>query len=183
MEEDICMKTLVVIDMQKDFIDGALGTDEAIAIIPNVKKKIQEYVDNKWNIVFTQDTHREDYLETNEGRHLQVPHCIVGSDGHKIPTELIPTEIPTGYECVVCLKHTFGYRSWLKNDLINFEDSDIEIIGLCTDICVITNALILKTCFPENNIIVDASCCAGTTPEKHKAALEVMKSCQIEVVG
>lgn len=173
------MKTLVVIDMQKDFIDGALGTDEAIAIIPNVKKKIQEYVDNKWDIVFTQDTHHKDYLKTNEGRHLPVPHCIIGSDGHKIPTDILPAD----YECVMCFKPTFGYKSWLVDGLINFEDSDIEIIGLCTDICVITNALILKTCFPENNIIVDASCCAGTTPEKHKAALEVMKSCQIEVVN
>lgn len=173
------MKTLVVIDMQKDFIDGALGTDEAIAIIPNVKKKIQEYVDNKWNIVFTQDTHDEDYLETNEGRHLPVLHCIIGSDGHKIPTDLLPAD----HDVVVCSKHTFGYKYWIVNDRINFEDSDIEIIGLCTDICVITNALILKTYFPENNIIVDASCCAGTTPEKHKAALEVTKSCQIDVVG
>jgi nicotinamidase-related amidase len=169
-------KVLIVIDMQNDFIDGALGTPEAKAIVPNVKKKIEEYNARGDEIIFTRDTHFENYFETNEGKHLPVEHCIDGTHGWEISAEL---------DCVGCPlvdKFTFGYSFW---DLyFKFEDIDeIMLVGLCTDICVVSNALILKAMFPEIDIAVDASCCAGVTPESHKAALTTMKMCQINVIG
>lgn len=176
------MKTLIVIDMQKDFIDGALGTPEAQAIVPNVQKKIREYLDNAHEVIFTRDTHGTNYMETNEGKNLPVPHCIIGTDGWQIPTEI---DVPN---CLHINKPTFGFTNWADDVVTNFdmydsESSEIEIIGLCTDICVVSNALILKALFPEIKITVDASCCAGVTPDTHKAALQTMKMCQINVIG
>jgi nicotinamidase-related amidase len=167
------MKTLIVVDMQNDFIDGALGTPEAQAIIPNVKKKIEEYDAREDAIVFTRDTHFENYLETNEGKHLPVEHCINGTYGWLIADEVNYPE----HRHVN--KKTFGYTLW------NYEGEfeEIELVGLCTDICVVSNALILKAQYPEINITVDASCCAGVTPESHQAALTTMKMCQINVIG
>ena len=165
-------KTLIVIDMQNDFVDGALGTKEAQAIVDNVRKKIQSYRDNGDTIIFTRDTHYEDYLDTNEGKHLPVPHCIHKTYGWQIVDGL---EVP-GCDCID--KPTFGSIDWFLFDL-----EDVEIVGLCTDICVVSNALIIKALFPDANVTVDASCCAGVTPESHKAALMTMKMCQINVIG
>lgn len=166
-------KTLIVIDMQNDFIDGALGTKEAQAIVPNVKKKIEEYDANGYDVVFTRDTHQNDYLSTNEGKHLPVAHCIEGTYGWQISSELDWESRPT------VDKPTFGNLNW--KTFFDFED--IEIVGLCTDICVVSNALILKAMYPDANITVDANCCAGVTPESHRAALTTMKMCQINVIG
>lgn len=163
-------KTLIVIDMQKDFIDGTLGTKEAQAIVPKVKKKIAEYRDRGDEIIFTRDTHQKDYLETNEGRYLPVVHCIEGTDGWKIWEGL---EVPGA---VYIDKQTFGYLDWAGLHL-----QEVELIGLCTDICVVSNALILKAVYPEIRVCVDADCCAGVTPESHRAALQTMKMCQVEV--
>ena len=170
------MKTLIAIDLQNDFIDGALGTKEAVAIIPNVKKKIEEYKSAGNQIIFTRDTHYDNYMETSEGKHLPVPHCIIGTDGWNIHSEI---DIP---ECVHLNKETFGfiYWNWCDED---FYGEEIELVGLCTDICVVSNAMLLKAMFPEIKITVDASCCAGVTPETHKAALQTMKMCQINVIG
>ena len=164
------MKTLIVIDMQNDFIDGSLGTAEAVAIVDNVKAKIKEYVDRGDQIIFTRDTHQEDYMETNEGKHLPVVHCIEGTDGWQIRDDLYVE----GAEIIN--KPSFGYTGW--NDY-SFEE--VELIGLCTDICVVSNALIIKALFPEIKVSVDSSCCAGVTPESHDAALKTMQMCQIEV--
>ena len=169
------MRTLIVVDMQNDFIDGDLGTPEAQAIVPNVKKKIEEYDASEDAIVFTRDTHYTNYFETSEGKNLPVMHCIMGTHGWKIADGL---EIKYGR---YINKPTFGWTGWKSFD---FEDDDeIEIVGLCTDICVVSNALILKAMFPNVNITVDASCCAGVTPESHKAALTTIKMCQINVIG
>ena len=165
-------KTLVVVDMQKDFIDGALGTKEAVAIVNNVKNKIAMYKENGDEIIFTRDTHQENFMETNEGKHLPVVHCIEGTEGWKIGE---------GLEVEGALyidKPSFGYMNWKDYDL-----KEVEIIGLCTDICVVSNALIIKATYPEIKVTVDASCCAGVTPETHKAALTTMKMCQVEVIG
>lgn len=165
-------KTLIVVDMQNDFIDGALGTKEAQGIVENVKKKIEKYQKSGEQIIFTRDTHTENYLETSEGKNLPVEHCMEGTSGWQIRDGL---EVE-GAQYVN--KPTFGYTQWNK---FNFEN--IELVGLCTDICVISNAMILKAMFPEIDITVDASCCAGVTPESHKNALEAMKMCQIKVIG
>lgn len=170
------MKTLIVIDMQNDFVTGVLGSKEAVAVLSNVKKKIDAYIAAGDEVIFTRDTHEENYLETNEGRHLPVPHCVKGTEGWQVVKEI---DCP---DCKHIDKPTFGYIHWSEQ----FKDSrisGIEIIGVCTDICVISNALILKAVFPEIDISVDASCCAGVTPETHRAALTAMKSCQIRVIG
>lgn len=163
-------KTLIVIDMQNDFIDGALGTKEAEAIVNNVKNKIDKYEKNGDEIIFTRDTHQKNYLETPEGMKLPVEHCIEGTYGW---------EIAEGLErenARYINKPTFGYTGW---NSMKFEK--IELVGLCTDICVVSNALILKSQFPDAKISVDSSCCAGVTPESHNSALETMKMCQIEI--
>lgn len=165
------MKTLIVVDMQKDFVDGSLGTKEAVAIVDNVKNKIHNYHEAGHQIIFTRDTHTEDYLNTNEGKHLPVKHCIEGTEGWQIVKGL---EVPG---CLYVNKPTFGWTHWAEMEL-----GDVELVGLCTDICVVSNALIIKALFPENNVSVDATCCAGVTPESHKAALETMKMCQIHVI-
>ena len=181
-------RTLIVVDMQNDFVTGPLGTEEARAIVPNIKAKIDEYIKNRGEVIFTRDTHDEDYLSTNEGKHLPVPHCIRDTEGWQVIPEL---DIP---ECEHIEKFTFGWpHGWINNEQV-FDDSEdtssffrdmieIELVGVCTDICVVSNALILKSMYPRAKIIVDASCCAGVTPETHKAAMTVMKSCQIEVVN
>lgn len=162
------MKTLIVIDMQNDFIDGSLGTPEAQAIVAGVKDKIREYYSSGAEIIFTRDTHGPDYLDTQEGKLLPVEHCIKGTAGWEIAEGL---EVPG---CIYIDKPTFGWTHWNERQ---FEE--IEIVGLCTDICVVSNALLLKAAFPEIKISVDAKCCAGVTPQTHEAALQTMKMCQI----
>lgn len=164
-------KTLIVVDMQNDFIDGSLGTKEAVAIVENVRAKIKEYQSNGDEIIFTRDTHQENYLETSEGKHLPVKHCIEGTKGWKIAGGL-EVEGATYIN-----KPSFGYLDWKAYDL-----QEVEMVGLCTDICVVSNALIIKATYPEIKVMVDASCCAGVTPVTHKAALETMKMCQVEVM-
>ena len=163
-------KTLIVVDMQKDFIDGSLGTKEAVAIVNNVKKKIKEYQDRGDEIIFTRDTHQTDYLNTNEGKHLPVEHCIEGTDGWQIEAGL---EVPGA---IYINKPTFGYLNWEEYNL-----EEVELVGLCTDICVVSNALIIKAMYPEIKVSVDASCCAGVTMESHNTAINAMKAVQIEV--
>ncbi len=165
-------KTLIVVDMQKDFIDGSLGTKEAVAIVDNVKKKIAAYQAAGCEIIFTRDTHQADYLSTNEGKHLPVEHCIEGTEGWKIAEGL---EVPGA---IYIDKPSFGYLNWADYKL-----EEVELVGLCTDICVVSNALIIKANYPEIKVTVDASCCAGVTPESHAAALTTMKMCQVEVIG
>ena len=164
------MEILVVVDMQKDFVDGALGTKEACAIVPFVKARIEEASAKGETVIFTRDTHEENYMETLEGEKLPVPHCIIATEGWHIIPEI---EVKANEE--VISKNTFGYDNWVRV-LDNWIDTidEIEICGLCTDICVISNALILRALYPNMHITVDAKCCAGITPEKHKAALEVM---------
>ena len=158
--------------MQKDFIDGTLGTKEAQGIVQRVKAKIEAYRANGDEIIFTRDTHQMNYLHTNEGKYLPVEHCIEETQGWMIPKEL---DI---LEAIHINKPTFGYLDWEEYKL-----EEVEIVGLCTDICVVSNALILKAVYPEIKITVDASCCAGVTPESHVAALTTMKMCQIEVIN
>ena len=178
------MKVLVVVDMQNDFITGSLGTPEAQAIVPNVKNKIEDAIKNKDIILYTRDTHYPNYMQTKEGEKLPVEHCIIGTDGWQIPLELLP---PFTYEdAEICNKPTFGYtdlpteiKSLLK---YAYGCTEIELVGLCTDICVVSNALLLKAAFyDEMEISVDATCCAGVTPESHEAALKTMEMCQINV--
>lgn len=171
-------KILIIVDMQKDFIDGTLGTKEAQKIVPAVKEKIENF---DGEIIFTLDTHTEEYMDTQEGRNLPVPHCIKGTPGHEITEALQPY---TKKALAIFEKGTFGSRklaSFLKEFHKEKEIESIELIGLCTDICVVSNALLIKAFLPEVPIIVDSSCCAGVTPEKHESALETMRSCQIEV--
>ena len=172
-------KILVVIDMQNDFIDAALGTKEAVAIVNSVKEKIRSYPVE--DVIATMDTHGENYMKTQEGKYLPVPHCIKGSDGWQIRPDI--AELLT--DAKIYEKPTFGSTA-LAADLkaiAEEEEIELELIGLCTDICVVSNALLLKASMPEVKISVDAACCAGVTPEKHLAALETMRSCQIQVVN
>ena len=173
-------KLLVVVDMQNDFIDGSLGSPEARAIVPNVVKKVSEW---DGDIIMTRDTHSEKYLETREGRYLPVKHCIIGTEGHKINPLIWEAVIETGKECntSVLNKGTFGNPD--LPELIKKKKYEyIELVGLCTDICVVSNAMIIKAWFPELDVAVDSSCCAGVTPDSHNAALTTMKMCQIEVL-
>ena len=167
---------LIVVDMQNDFIDGALGTPEAVAIVPNVLKKIESF---SGKIIFTRDTHQENYMQTQEGAKLPVPHCIENSFGWQIREGL------EGHgEIAVLDKPTFGSRE-LGEMLLELEQQEpigsICLIGLCTDICVISNALLAKAFLPEVPVSVDAACCAGVTPQSHLNALAAMKMCQIAV--
>ena len=173
------MKALIVIDMQNDFVDGALGSAEAQAIVPNVVEKVRTW-DKEDLLFFTRDTHTQDYMQTLEGHYLPVPHCINWSAGWALIDELIPYL----FEATCIDKYTFGYKGWASGVTPSLTHVDeIHLCGLCTDICVVSNALFLRMLYPETKIVVDASCCAGVTPEKHLAALEVMKSCQIEVIN
>ncbi len=172
-------KTLIVVDMQNDFIDMALGTKEAVAIVENVRQKIGQYARRGDEIIFTRDTHGEDYLDTPEGKKLPVPHCIKGSEGWKLDANV--RAALEGKEYTVVEKPTFGSVT-LPEHIATAEDFSIEMLGLCTDICVVSNALLLKAHFPESSIIVHADLCAGVTPESHAAALTTMKMCQIDVL-
>lgn len=173
-------KFLIVVDMQKDFVDGSLGTAEAVAIVPNVVKKINEF---DGDIFVTYDTHFDNYLKTSEGKKLPVEHCIKGTDGWKLDAKVAEALKDKDYTEVE--KITFG--SVDLPDMIykaaGEEDFSVELVGLCTDICVVSNTLLIKANYPEKDITVDASCCAGVTPESHSAALTTMKMCQINVVG
>ena len=172
-------KILLVIDMQNDFIDGALGTPEAVAIVENVKAKILSYP--KENVFATRDPHTDLYMDTQEGRNLPVPHCIRGSQGWEIRPDIAELI----YSDHIIDKPTFGSTQLAKlMEILEHREEEgieIELIGLCTDICVVSNALLLKATLPETPISCDASCCAGVTPAKHEAALETMRSCQIKI--
>lgn len=169
---------LIVVDIQNDFVDGALGTCEAQAMIDAAAKRIRDF---SGKVFVTMDTHFENYMDTREGKKLPVPHCIKGTDGWQMNDRI--REALYGKDFDVVEKHTFGSTELPK--LIRSDAGDdevsIELIGLCTDICVVSNALILKANFCESEVSVDASCCAGVTPETHRAALETMKMCQINV--
>jgi nicotinamidase-related amidase len=191
-------KLLVVVDMQNDFIDGSLGTKEAQEIVPKVVEKIINF---DGIIVATMDTHEEDYLSTQEGKNLPVKHCICGEDGWRLNQEVgdvlsnnisiddnkDKSILPDG----MYRKSTFGSLDLALDcedefgigNRLHPENVEITLIGLCTDICVISNAMLLKAALPKAKIIVDASCCAGVTPESHKNALEAMKMCQIEIIN
>ena len=173
------MKVLVVIDIQNDFIDGSLGTPEAQLIVPKVIDAVRGF-DGK--VIFTMDTHTPDYLETQEGRNLPIKHCIPGTPGWELPDAL--KEAGRQRHALFYRKPTFGCTA-LARDLVAFDHAEhideIELVGLCTDICVISNALMIKAFLPEVPISVDSSCCAGMTPASHEAALTVMRSCQIAV--
>lgn len=170
------MKILIVVDMQNDFIDGALGTKEAEKIVANVKEKIDTYRSNYDKVIFTRDTHFEDYLETQEGKNLPVKHCIKDTFGWQISSKLDVAD------SVIIDKPTFGSTKLMEYLLSKQNISEIQLVGLCTDICVISNAFLLKAALPEVLISVDSRCCAGVTPESHNRALESMKTCQIMVI-
>lgn len=168
-------KILIVVDMQNDFIDGALGTKEAEAIVPYVKSLIERF-DGK--VIFTRDTHYENYMDTQEGKNLPVPHCIKGTDGWQIRAEL---EALRNTEAID--KVTFGSKDLVKLLADEEKIESITFVGLCTDICVISNAMLTKAFYPEISLTVDAKGCAGVTPESHRRALEAMKMCQINVIN
>lgn len=180
------MKYLIVVDMQNDFVSGALGTPEAVNIVPRVVCRAAEGASRGETLLFTQDTHGEDYLDTQEGKNLPVPHCIRETEGW----EIIPQLAEYVKVCVPIEKPAFGSR--YLGGILSAQDKDLRrqgkpgvekvtLIGLCTDICVISNALLIKAFLPEAEIVVDAACCAGVTPESHKNALEAMKVCQVVI--
>ena len=171
------MQVLVVVDMQNDFIDGALGTAEAVAIVPRVAEYIAAF---DGEVIYTRDTHQADYLQTQEGRNLPVEHCIAGSNGWQISAAL-----PVAADACIIDKPTFGSTA-LAHQLAALHRrqplESITLLGLCTDICVISNALLIKAALPEIPVQVVADCCAGVTPQSHTNALEAMKMCQIKIV-
>ena len=174
-------KVLIVVDMQNDFIDGSLGTKEAEAIVPAVCEKVEKAAEAGALIFATMDTHEENYLDTREGRYLPVRHCIRDTEGWRIHPEVAKL---LG-DCISLEKPTFGSTrlpELLRRLSVGAEKVAIELIGLCTDICVVSNALVLKAALPEADISVRRDCCAGVTPEKHEAALLTMASCQIDVI-
>lgn len=172
-------KILIVVDMQKDFVDGSLGTAEAQAVVGNVVKKAENY---DGEVIFTRDTHGENYMETQEGKLLPVIHCVEGTDGWQLIPELEDIRKAHGWKCYN--KPTFGCTA-LAEDLKKLNETEgiesVELVGLCTDICVVSNALLIKAFMPEIPVMADSACCAGVTPNKHEAALETMRSCQILV--
>lgn len=169
------MKYLIVVDMQNDFIDGALGSEEAVKIVPYVKSLIESF---DGQVLFTRDTHYENYMETQEGKNLPVPHCISGTEGWQIQPELEALRITDAVD-----KFTFGSKELVEllNDKNNIES--ITFVGLCTDICVISNVMLVKAFYPEIPLIVDAKGCAGVTIDSHKTALEAMKAIQVRVIN
>lgn len=186
------MRVLVVVDVQKDFVNGALGSIAAQSIIPHMRERIKDYADGETLILFTKDTHEENYLETLEGFRLPIEHCVRGTPGWSLVKDI--STLADGYSNFLIysdeeiihsriLKNTFGSIR-LCELLQSYGDmiTDVTFMGFCTDICVISNAIMLRAYMPNTRIIVDASCCAGTTLDKHLAALEVMKSCQIDVI-
>ena len=170
-------KILIVVDMQKDFIDGALGTKEAVAIVPKVEEKIRNF---DGEVFFTRDTYETYYLETQEGKNLPVKHCIRDTEGWQIRNELDALRKTEPID-----KETFGSTD-LVGELVTLNEDQgigsITLVGLCTDICVISNALLIKASLPEVPICVDATCCAGVTPESHENALKAMEACQIRII-
>lgn len=185
-------KILVVIDVQNDFVDGSLRNEEAINKIPNIVKKIREF--NGDAILVTQDTHENGYLSTKEGKKLPVEHCIRGTEGWKINNNVMAALTVAqlrNINVIYIPKPTFGSLELPKEiekilkdlDWENYATSSIEFVGFCTDICVVSNVLVTKAHFYDVNIVVDASCCAGVTPDTHKAALDTMKMCQIDIVN
>ncbi|SDB24070.1 Nicotinamidase-related amidase [Pseudobutyrivibrio sp. YE44] len=171
-------KVLVVIDMQKDFITGALRNEEGIAIVPYVKEKIEAAKAAGNTIIFTRDTHGDDYMETEEGANLPVPHCIKGTEGWQIIPELNADENAD----YIIDKETFGSKELAELMAENEDNIDeVEFIGVCTDICVISNVLLTKAMIPNKKIYVDAKGCAGVTPAAHATALEAMKACHIKI--
>ena len=174
---------LVVVDMQVDFVTGALGTTEAKAIVENVVKKVEEAKAMGKTVVFTLDTHGENYMETQEGKYLPVAHCIRGTEGWELIPELEEMKDSRKAQCFD--KPAFGSVALAEALKAMYEAGEleaVELVGLCTDICVVSNALLIKAFMPELPVSVDASCCAGVTPEKHAAALETMRSCQIQIL-
>ncbi len=171
---------LIVVDMQKDFVDGSLGTGEAQTIVPAVVEKIHKHTDD---ILVTLDTHQSDYLHTAEGEHLPVVHCVKNTDGWTLNTAV--ADALADKNVTVFEKPTFGSVTMADYIREHYDPNElsIELIGLCTDICVVSNALLLKAYFPQTPIYVDAACCAGVTPDSHAAALTTMRMCQIEVVN
>lgn len=173
------MKYLIVVDMQKDFVTGVLGTKEAQQILPAVTAKVQAF---DGRVIFTRDTHQDNYMETQEGKYLPVPHCIQGSEGWQLMDPL--EELRRAKNLTVYDKVTFGCPE-LARDLVRANEQEpiesIELIGVCTDICVVSNALVIKAHLPEVPVYVDPACCAGVTPEAHQAALATMRSCQIQM--
>ena len=187
------MKVLVVVDVQKDFVDGALGSIAAQSIIPHMRERIKDYADGETLILFTKDTHEENYLETFEGVRLPVEHCVRGTPGWSLVKDI--STLADGYSNFLIFSNEEVIRSRILKDtfgsiklceiLKQYENeiTDVTFMGFCTDICVVSNVLMARAYLPNTRIIVDASCCAGTTLEKHLAALEVMKSCQIDVIN
>ena len=169
-------KCLVVIDMQNDFIDGSLGSEEAKKIVLPVKERIKKAIANGEDVFFTKDTHYENYLDTREGKFLPVKHCVEGTHGYEISDSLKEYEEKAKK---VFIKNTFGYK-----DLPSYlnEYDEITFVGLCTDICVVSNVILIKAFYPEKVIKVEKNLCAGTTVENHQSAINVMKSCHIEIV-
>ncbi len=170
---------LIVVDMQKDFVDGALGTPEAVAIVPNVCEKIRSF---DGEIIVTYDTHTADYMTTAEGHKLPVEHCIKGTPGWELDAHVADALADKHYRSIE--KPTFGSVTLpqVVTEMVGEEDFTVTLIGLCTDICVVSNALLLKAHFPEKAIGVDATCCAGVTPDTHTAALTTMQMCQIDLI-
>ena len=171
-------KLLLVIDVQTDFVDGALGTAEAVAIIPSVLREIAKY--DKKDVIATRDTHPDSYMASREGRYLPVPHCIKGTPGWQIH----PAIAPAIEGCKIIDKPTFGSIE-LCDHIVNIaknEEIEVTLIGLCTDICVVSNAMLIKAALPEININVVADACAGVTPDTHSSALATMKMCQIDIL-
>lgn len=174
------MEILVVVDMQKDFVTGPLGTPQAREIVPKVVRKIQAHYTDSDMVVFTRDTHYEDYAITQEGKNLPIPHCIYGTEGW----EIVPAIKPYTYANYCVDKSTFGsieLAQIIKRIYQRYDNVSVELVGVCTDICIVSNALLLKAAMPELCIEVDASCCAGSTVPKHVAALSILESCQINV--
>lgn len=173
-------KLLIVVDMQYDFTTGALRNEDAIAIIPNVVAKVRSALDAGTEVIFTRDTHHDDYMGTEEGKNLPVPHCIEGTPGWDLIEELKPLAVSPAR---IIDKLTFGSSELGQILSTEYADCrDVELIGICTDICVISNALLVKAFLPNAHVTVDASCCAGVTPESHNTALEAMKACHVEVL-
>ena len=168
-------RILIVVDMQKDFIDGALGTKEAVAIVPYVKELVKNF---EGKVLFTRDTHFENYMETQEGKNLPVPHCIQWTEGWQIHPEL---EVLRKTDAID--KVTFGSKDLVKVLRQERNIEEITFVGLCTDICVISNVMIVKAFYPEVPLIVDANGCAGVTVQSHLNALEAMKMCQVKVIN
>ena len=178
-------KILIVVDMQHDFIQGPLGSSDSLNIVENVVKKIESYNERNDLIIATLDTHTSEYLETLEGKKLPILHCIEGTEGHSLDERIKKS---LNANAIYVKKATFGslrlgniIEEYLEKANLDAKDIEIELVGLCTDICVVSNAILLRAMFPNTTISVSSSCCAGTSKERHNASLEVMKSCQIDV--